>query len=91
MNLQASWLPVPDHVVANMSLIPNAIFHGSPSNTIGIYACKGIVPALLGKIVVGGLFVEALYWHLRLHGQDDIAVDGHRYESIARIPEDLEA
>jgi formate/nitrite transporter FocA (FNT family) len=51
-----------DHVVANMFLIPNAIFHGSPDITVGLYIWKGILPALLGNILGGGLFVALLYW-----------------------------
>jgi hypothetical protein len=72
-----------------MFLIPNAIFHGSPDITIGMYIGKGIAPALLGNIVGGGLFVGVLYWYLHLQGQDDILIDGHRYESLRRPSQDL--
>ena len=57
--------------------------------TIGMYIGKGIAPALLGNIVGGGLFVGVLYWYLHLQGQDDILIDGHRYESLRRPSQDL--
>ena len=80
---------VSDHVVANMFLIPNAIFHGSPDITIGMYAWKGIAPALLGNIVGGGFFVGVLYWYLHLQGHDDTTIDGQRYEFMTRSQQDL--
>lgn len=70
-----------DHVVANMFLIPNAIFHGSPNITVGLYVWKGVIPALLGNIIGGGFFVGCLYWYLHLQGQSDLAVDGSYFES----------
>ncbi|KAL6709266.1 hypothetical protein ACN47E_001673 [Coniothyrium glycines] len=69
-----------DHVVANMFLIPNAIFHGSSTITVGLYIWKGIIPALLGNIIGGGFFVGCLYWYLHLQGQSDIAIDGVYYD-----------
>jgi hypothetical protein len=72
-----------------MFLIPNAIFHGSPDITIGMYVWGGIAPALLGNIVGGGFFVGVLYWYLHLQGQDDIIIDGHRYEFIKTAEQDL--
>jgi formate/nitrite transporter FocA (FNT family) len=70
-----------DHVVANMFLIPNAIFHGSPDITVGLYIWKGMLPALLGNILGGGLFVGILYWYLHLQGQDAVAIDGVYHQS----------
>jgi hypothetical protein len=70
-----------DHVVANMFLIPNAIFHGSPDITVGLYIWKGILPALIGNILGGGLFVGVLYWYLHLQGQEPVAIDGVYYKS----------
>jgi hypothetical protein len=72
-----------------MFLIPNAIFHGSPDITIAMYIGKGIVPSLLGNIVGGGLFVGVLYWYLHLQGQDDILIDGHRYQPMRRPSHDM--
>ncbi|KAF1842866.1 uncharacterized protein K460DRAFT_387126 [Cucurbitaria berberidis CBS 394.84] len=73
-----------DHVVANMFLIPNAIFHGSPSITVGLYIWKGIIPALLGNIIGGGFFVSCLYYYLHLQGHSDVAIDGSYYEAKHR-------
>ncbi|KAF1984963.1 Formate/nitrite transporter [Aulographum hederae CBS 113979] len=70
-----------DHVVANMFFIPIAIFEGAPGISVGLYIWKGIIPALLGNIIGGGLFVGTLYWYLHLHGQPSIEIDGSEYES----------
>lgn len=64
-----------------MFFIPNAIFHGSPEITIGLYIWKGMIPALLGNIIGGGFFVATLYWYLHLQGHDEIAIDGEYYEA----------
>lgn len=45
-----------DHVVANMTLIPMAIFVGAPEISVGLYIWKGIIPTLIGNIVGGALF-----------------------------------
>lgn len=73
-----------DHVVANMFLIPNAIFQGSPTITVGLYIWKGIIPALLGNIIGGGFFVGCLYYYLHLQGHDEVAIDGCYYEQAER-------
>lgn len=62
-----------------MFFIPNAIFYGSPNITVGLYIWKGIIPALIGNIIGGGLFVGALFWFLHLQGEEDIAVDGKMF------------
>jgi hypothetical protein len=72
-----------------MFLIPNAIFHGSTDITISMYIWKGIAPSLLGNIIGGSFFVGVLYWYLHIQGQDDILIDGHRYESMRRPSQDL--
>ncbi|KAH3280438.1 hypothetical protein KXW55_003324 [Aspergillus fumigatus] len=46
-----------DHVVANMTFIPLAIWLGAPKITVALYIWKGIIPTLLGNIIGGGLFV----------------------------------
>lgn len=58
------WLPIYafvslglDHVVANMTFIPMAIWLDAPGISVGLYIWKGIIPTLLGNIVGGGLFV----------------------------------
>lgn len=69
--IAAIWWPVfafvalgLDHVVANMYFIPMAIFLGSPTITVGYYIWKSMIPALLGNIVGGGVFVAAVHWYL---------------------------
>ncbi|KAH7411433.1 Formate/nitrite transporter-domain-containing protein [Cadophora sp. MPI-SDFR-AT-0126] len=74
----AIWFPVmcfvglgTDHVIANMYFIPLAIFLGAPKPlTVGYYIWKSMIPALLGNIVGGGLFVGAVYWYLFLEGAE---------------------
>lgn len=64
------WLPIFafvslgfDHVVANMTFIPMAIWLKAPGLSVGLYIWKGIIPTLLGNIVGGGLFVgESTYF-----------------------------
>ena len=63
-----------DHVVANMYFIPVAIFYGHPDIGVGLYIWKSMIPAALGNVVGGGLFVGGIYWYLYLTGEgsDDI-------------------
>jgi formate/nitrite transporter FocA (FNT family) len=49
-----------DHVVANLYFVPTAIFHGHPAISTTFYIWKSLLPALLGNIVGGGLFVVRL-------------------------------
>lgn len=53
-----------DHVVANMFFVPTAIFLGAPEITVGYYIWKSMIPALIGNILGGGLFVGVVYWYL---------------------------
>lgn len=62
-----------DHVVANMFFIPLAIFLGGPITT-GYYIWKSLIPAALGNMVGGGLFVGAMYWYLYLTGEGGVSV-----------------
>ncbi|KAE8354376.1 Formate/nitrite transporter [Aspergillus coremiiformis] len=55
-----------DHVVANMTFIPLAIWVGAPKITVGLYIWKGIIPTLIGNIVGGGLFCGVYYWYMYL-------------------------
>lgn len=55
-----------DHVVANMFYIPLGIFVGTPGLSVGHYVAYSMIPALLGNIVGGGLFVGVVYWYLYL-------------------------
>ncbi|PKQ63993.1 formate transporter [Labilibaculum filiforme] len=63
------WFPVMafvamgfEHCVANMFFIPVAIFHGAEITWID-FIVKNLIPATLGNIVGGGLFVGAAYWY----------------------------
>ncbi|TKA61414.1 hypothetical protein B0A55_11877 [Friedmanniomyces simplex] len=53
-----------DHVVANMFFVPAAIFLGAPKITVGYYIWKSMVPALIGNMVGGGVFVGVVYWYM---------------------------
>ena len=64
-----------DHVVANMFFIPMAIWNGAPGISVGYYIWKSMIPAALGNIVGGGIFVGGIYWYLFLAGEDDVQVD----------------
>jgi formate/nitrite transporter len=64
------------HVVANMFFIPMALWHGAPRITVGLYIWKGIIPALIGNIIGGALFIGGYYWYQYLQGQSTILVDG---------------
>lgn len=46
-----------DHVVANMTFIPLAIWLDAPLITARLYIWKGMIPTLLGNIIGGGVFV----------------------------------
>lgn len=71
-----------DHVIANMFYIPMAIFLGHPQITVGMYIWKSMIPALLGNIVGGGLFVAVVYWYLFLAADSaPIFVDGSSFAS----------
>lgn len=58
-----------DHVIANMYFIPVAIFYGHPDIGVGLYIWKSMIPAALGNIIGGGLFVGGIYWYLYLTGE----------------------
>ena len=63
------WFPVMafvamgfEHCVANMFFIPVAIFHGADI-TWADFIIKNLIPATLGNIVGGALFVGTAYWY----------------------------
>lgn len=70
-----------DHVVANMFFIPMALWIGeTPGLTMGLYVWKGIVPALLGNVVGGSVFVAGYYWFVYLrNAEDEVVVDGEGF------------
>jgi formate/nitrite transporter FocA (FNT family) len=47
-----------------MFYIPLGIFVGTPGLSVGHYIAYSMIPALLGNIVGGGLFVGVVYWYL---------------------------
>ncbi|KAI6865569.1 Formate/nitrite transporter [Hortaea werneckii] len=71
-----------DHVVANMFFVPLAIFLGSEEVTVGYYIWESMIPALIGNIFGGGLFVGVVYWYLYLTGDTaPIPIDGNVFGS----------
>lgn len=49
--------------------------------TVGYYIWKSMIPAALGNIVGGGLFVGVMYWYLFLAGNDvEIHFDHSPYD-----------
>lgn len=64
-----------------MFFIPIGIWVETPGVTVGLYIWKGIIPALIGNIVGGGLFVGAYFWYQYLQGQDGSVIDGMEYEA----------
>jgi formate/nitrite transporter FocA (FNT family) len=71
-----------DHVVANMFFVPMGIWQGAPGITVGLYIWKGIIPALIGNIIGGGIFVGSLYWYLHLSSEENIAIDGVHFDRL---------
>ncbi|SMR64127.1 unnamed protein product [Zymoseptoria tritici ST99CH_3D1] len=66
-----------DHVVANMFFVPTAIFLGDPAISVSFYIWKSMIPALIGNIIGGGLFVGVAYWYIHVSGeQGPISIDG---------------
>ena len=53
-----------DHVVANMFFVPLSIFLGDPQINVGFYIWKSMIPALIGNIVGGVVFVASVYWYM---------------------------
>ncbi|KAK3622269.1 hypothetical protein LTR56_022317 [Elasticomyces elasticus] len=75
-----------DHVVANMFLIPIAIFLGAPKITVGLYIWKSMIPALLGNLIGGGVFVGVVYWYLHVSSEPSpIPIDGDVYGDSAPL------
>ncbi|KAI1612115.1 formate/nitrite transporter family protein [Exophiala viscosa] len=71
-----------DHVVANMFFVPMGIFQGADIS-VGLYIWKGIIPAGLGNIVGGFLFVGAYYWYQYLAFLPAPVIDGVAYEAVS--------
>ncbi|KAI8652431.1 hypothetical protein NCS57_01307000 [Fusarium keratoplasticum] len=69
-----------DHVVANMFYMPMGIWLHTPGLDVGLYIWKGIIPATLGNILGGGLFVAAYYWYMYLCMEAPVKIDGVEYQ-----------
>ncbi|KAF2161561.1 hypothetical protein M409DRAFT_27957 [Zasmidium cellare ATCC 36951] len=71
-----------DHVVANMFFVPIAIWQNDPQITVGYYIWKSMIPALIGNIIGGGVFVGVVYWYLHMTNEPPVAVDGVYYSTV---------
>ncbi|KAJ5151338.1 uncharacterized protein N7482_010590 [Penicillium canariense] len=84
-----------DHVVANMTFVPLAIWLGTPHISVGLYIWKGIIPTLLGNIIGGGLFCGTYYWYMYLLDLNTLPITGLRKKEDSPIgaasKEDVEA
>lgn len=69
-----------DHVVANMFYMPMGIWLHTPGLDVGLYIWKGIIPAALGNVLGGGLFVAAYYWYMYLCMEAPVKIDGVEYQ-----------
>ncbi|KAF5643421.1 formate transport [Fusarium tjaetaba] len=69
-----------EHVVANMFYMSLAIWLKTPDLTVGLYIWKGMIPATVGNIIGGGMFVGVYYWYMYLFGEDPVKVDGVEYQ-----------
>lgn len=68
-------------VVANMFFVPMGIWVNTPDVSVGLYIWKGIIPALLGNIIGGGLFVGTYFWYSFLQGSDAQDIDGVSFDA----------
>jgi formate/nitrite transporter len=59
-----------EHVVANMFFIPVAIFLPNGGVTWAQFFINNQIPATLGNIVGGAIFVAVIYWWTYLRGKD---------------------
>ena len=69
-----------EHVVANMFYMSLAIWLKTPDLTVGLYIWKGMIPATIGNIIGGGMFVGVYYWYMYLAMEDPVKVDGVAYQ-----------
>lgn len=68
-------------VVANMFFVPMGIWQDTPGVTVSLYIWKGMIPALLGNIIGGGLFVGTYFWYFYLQGSDAPVIDGQIFDA----------
>lgn len=69
-----------EHVVANMFYMSLAIWLKTPDLTVGLYIWKGMIPATIGNIIGGGMFVGVYYWYMYLFDEDPVKIDGVEYQ-----------
>lgn len=67
------WIPVMifvtlgyEHSIANMFFVPAAIYSGA-AITWGDFIVNNLIPATLGNLIGGGVFVACVYWYLHLY------------------------
>ncbi|KAH8648661.1 Formate/nitrite transporter-domain-containing protein [Xylariales sp. PMI_506] len=71
-----------DNLVANMFFIPMGLWVGTPGLTVGLYIWKGIIPALVGNMIGGAVFVGGYYWWIYLAWEEDpVTIDGEAYRA----------
>ena len=58
-----------EHSIANMFFIPAAIFTGAPITWLD-FVTVNLIPATLGNIMGGALFVGMAYWYVYLRHRD---------------------
>lgn len=70
------WIPVMlfvtlgyEHSIANMFFIPAAIFSGADISWYQ-FGIVNLIPATLGNIIGGALFVGCLYWYIYMKGDN---------------------
>jgi hypothetical protein len=64
-----------------MFIVPMGIWIGTPDLSVGLYIWKGMIPACLGNILGGGLFVGTYMYYQYLQGVDAPAIDGTHYDA----------
>lgn len=74
-----------------MFFIPMGIWVGNPDITVGLYIWKGIIPALLGNMLGGGLFCGAYYWFMYLYEQEAPLIDGVAYPEHSDVEKGMNA
>lgn len=90
----ALWVPVMafvtmgfEHSIANMFFIPSAIFYGSDISW-SQFIIQNLIPATLGNIVGGGVFIGAAYWFMFLRESKNQHVEKES-KSIVQVVESL--
>jgi hypothetical protein len=57
-----------------MWFISTGIRLGAPGISVGSYIWKGIIPAGLGNIVGGGVFVAVIFWYLHVFQEPPVDI-----------------